>query len=100
MQFVEHVLLQQIVMNGQEQLVLVDLVFIHAQLMKIVLNRYQFVEQQHTEHPQPVACVLLQRQDSCVRQIGQELFATLEQVLVFFLLVSQTKIVANSILFA
>jgi len=99
MQFVEHVQLQQIVLNGLEQHVLVDHVFILVQLMKIVLNPTQFVERQPTEHSQPVEFVHLQKQDSCVQQIGQELFATLSQVPVFFLLVFPTKIVVNSILF-
>jgi len=101
MQFVDHVQQQQIVLNGQEQLVQpVEHVFILVQQMQIVLNQTQFVEQQHTEHSQPVDCVHLQKQDSCVQQIGQEPFATPEQVLVSFLPVFPIWIAVNSLLFA
>jgi len=85
MQFVEHVQQQQIVMNGPAPFVLADLVHSIVPLTAIVLQQTQFVERQHMEFPTVVEHVHLQKQDSCVTQIGQEQFAMLPLEHVFSL---------------
>jgi len=65
--------------------VLVVLVLLIVPLTVIVPQQTQFVELQPTEHPTVAEHVLLQKQDSCVTQIGQELFAMLHLEHVFSL---------------